>query len=220
MRNSQGRNVSVLFGFARTLVSLMDEGVSGIPGLTDQGFCLAAAFDSRTPTFRHKMYDKYKATREKAPEDLHDQVSLVEELLEALGIKALRVDGYEADDIIATLAAMCRKEKRRCYIISSDKDLLQLVGEGTWELRPRKSSGTGGGTGSGPAYELVGPGEVKAEWGVSAAKILDILSLIGDRSDIVPGVKGSAEKTAAKLMARYGSLDGIYRNIAAIEGST
>ncbi|MDR0643134.1 MAG: DNA polymerase I [Treponema sp.] len=220
LRNGQGRNVSVLFGFARTLVSLMDEGVSGVSGLTERGFCLAAAFDSRTPTFRHKMYDKYKATREKAPDDLHDQVPLVEELLEALGVKVLRADGYEADDIIATLAAMCRKEKRRCYIISSDKDLLQLVGEGTWELRPRKSSGTGGGTGSGPAYELVGPGEVKAEWGVAAAQILDILSLAGDSSDNIPGVKGIGEKTAAKLMARYGSLDGIYRNIAAIEGST
>ncbi|MDR2375222.1 MAG: DNA polymerase I [Treponema sp.] len=220
LRNGQGRNVSVLFGFARTLLSLMDEGVSGISGLMDRGFCLAAAFDSRTPTFRHKIYDKYKATREKAPDDLHDQVPLVEELLEALGVRVLRADGYEADDIIATLATMCRKEKRRCYIISSDKDLLQLVGEGTWELRPRKSSGTGGGTGGGPAYELVGPDEVKAEWGVSAAQILDILSLTGDSSDNIPGVKGIGDKTAAKLMARYGSLDGIYYNIAAIEGST
>ncbi|MDR3147556.1 MAG: DNA polymerase I, partial [Treponema sp.] len=219
LRNSQGRNVSVLFGFARTLLSLMDEGVAGVPGLTDRGFCLAAAFDSRTLTFRHKIYDQYKATREKAPEDLHDQVSLVEELLEALGIRALRVDGYEADDIIATLAAMSRREGRPCYIISSDKDLLQLVGEGTWELRPRKSSGTGGGTGSGPAYELVGPDEVKAEWGVAAGQILDVLSLAGDSSDNIPGVKGIGEKTAAKLMARYGSLDGIYQNIAGVEGS-
>ncbi|MDR2136356.1 MAG: DNA polymerase I [Treponema sp.] len=220
LRNSQGRNISVLFGFARTLLSLMDEGVAGVPGLTDRGFCLAAAFDSRTLTFRHKIYSQYKANREKAPEDLHDQVSLVEELLDALGVKALRVDGYEADDIIATLAGMCRREKRPCYIISSDKDLLQLVGEGTWELRPRKSSGTGGGTGSGPAYELVGPDEVKAEWGVAAGQILDILSLAGDSSDNIPGVKGIGEKTAAKLMARYGSLDGIYGNIAGIEGST
>jgi DNA polymerase-1 len=219
LRNSQGRNVSVLFGFARTLLGLMDEGTAGLSELTDGGYCLAAAFDSRTPTFRHRLYDKYKATREKAPEDLHDQVPLVEEFLEALGVRSLRVDGYEADDIMATLAARCRQEGRRCYIISSDKDLLQLVGGGTWELRPRKSSGTGGGTGSGPAYELVGPDEVKAEWGVSPVRILDLLSLIGDSSDNIPGVKGVGEKTAAKLMARYGSLDGIYENIAAIEGS-
>ncbi|MDR1025061.1 MAG: DNA polymerase I [Treponema sp.] len=216
LRNSRGHNVSVLVGFTRTLLSLMDEGGLGVPDALEKGFCLAAAFDSRTPTFRHKLYDQYKANREKAPEDLHDQVPLVEELLEALGVRALRVDGYEADDIIATLAGICRKEKRRCYIVSSDKDLLQLVGEGTWELRPRKSSGPGG---AGPAYELVGPDEVKAEWGVGADRILDLLSLVGDSSDNVPGVKGIGEKTAVKLMARYGSLDGIYKNIATVEGS-
>ncbi|MDR1972195.1 MAG: DNA polymerase I [Treponema sp.] len=216
LRNNQGRNVSVLTGFARTVVSLLDEGlpVEGAKGAMP--LCLAAAFDSRVPTFRHKLYAAYKATREKAPEDLHDQVPLVEELLEALGIRALRVDGYEADDIIATLAKMCRKEGRRCYILSSDKDLLQLVGEFTWELRPRKASSPG----SGPAYELVGPDEVKAEWGVSPARILDLLSLVGDSSDNIPGVKGVGEKTAIKLMARYGSLDAIYENIAGIEGST
>ncbi|MDR3172956.1 MAG: DNA polymerase I [Treponema sp.] len=217
LRNSQGRNVSVLVGFARTLLSLLDEGLSlsGENGeaVLSPPLCLAAAFDSLTPTFRHNLYAGYKATREKAPEDLHDQVPLVEELLEALGIRALRVDGYEADDIIATLAGICQKEKRRCYILSSDKDLLQLVGEETWELRPRKSAA------SGPAYELVGPNEVKAEWGVSPGRILDLLSLVGDSSDNIPGVKGVGEKTAGKLMARYGSLDGIYENIAGIEGS-
>jgi DNA polymerase-1 len=222
LRNSQGRNVSVLVGFARTLLTILDEGLSfpGEKGETAIGpaggaLCMAAAFDSRTLTFRHKLYPAYKATREKAPEDLHDQVPLVEELLEALGIRALRVDGYEADDIIATLAGLCRKEKRRCYILSSDKDLLQLVGDGTWELRPRKS----GGPASGPAYELVGPAEVKAEWGVSPGRILDLLSLVGDSSDNIPGVKGVGEKTAGKLMARYGSLEAVYENIAGIEGS-
>jgi DNA polymerase-1 len=219
LRNSQGRNISVLVGFARTLLSLLDEGLSlprsGEGGETVLGpgpLCVAAAFDSRTPTFRHKLYAAYKATREKAPEDLHDQVPLVEELLEALGIRALRADGYEADDIIATLARICQKEKRRCYILSSDKDLLQLVGETTWELRPRRSPGPA-------AYELVGPGEVKAEWGVPPGGILDFLSLVGDSSDNIPGVKGVGEKTAGRLMARYGSLDAIYENIAGIEGS-
>jgi DNA polymerase-1 len=223
LRNSQGRNVSVLVGFARTLLSLLDEGLS-LPGGKDGGtilgpaggpLCAAAAFDSRTPTFRHKLYAAYKANREKAPEDLHDQVPLVEELLEALGIRALRADGYEADDIIATLAGICRKEKRRCYILSSDKDLLQLVGEAAWELRPRKLSGPAAGSG----YEVVGPDEVKAEWGVGPGRILDLLSLVGDSSDNIPGVKGVGEKTASKLMARYGSLDAIYENIAGIEGS-
>jgi DNA polymerase-1 len=174
------------------------------------------------------MYSEYKATRQKAPEDLHDQVPLVEEVLTALGIPCLRVDGFEADDIIATLARKAQEEGRQCYILSSDKDLLQLVGRGTYELRPVKPSTPAGAgrTVSGNAeaqglpYELVGPAEVKSEWGVTADKMLELLSLTGDSSDNVPGVKGIGDKTAVKLMARYGSLDEIYKNIAGIEGAT
>ncbi|MDR2404346.1 MAG: DNA polymerase I [Spirochaetaceae bacterium] len=227
LRNTGGRNVSALFGFVRTLVSLIDEGA---PAADTDGTVLpefrrprrlAVVFDSRTPTFRHKKYPEYKATRQKAPEDLHSQVPLVEEVLRALKIPMLQAEGYEADDIIATLARRCQGEDRSCYILSSDKDLLQLVGKGTYELRPVKSrpSDAGGGTGGGLPYELVGPAAVRAEWGVPPEKMLDLLSLTGDSSDNVPGVKGVGEKTAIKLMARYGSLDEIYRNIAGIEGA-
>jgi DNA polymerase-1 len=241
LRNSTGKNISALFGFARALVSLLDEGApaaaedgagaenEGVSGSTVRAGPqrLAAVFDSRTPTFRHKKYSEYKANREKAPEDLHAQVPLVEELLSALGVPALRLDGFEADDIIATLAEKCKKEKRQCYILSSDKDLLQLVGKGIYELRPQKNpKGDAGGSAAGAgknsgglAWELVGPVEVKAEWGVIPEKMLDLLSLTGDSSDNVPGVKGIGEKTAVKLMARYGSLDEIYKNIAGIEGA-
>jgi DNA polymerase-1 len=226
LKNPKGENVSALFGFARTLVGLIDDGVpapagSGAPAKPQKPLRLAAAFDSRTPTFRHNMYAEYKATRQKTPEDLHAQVPLVEETLATLGVPALRVDGYEADDIIATLAETCRAEGRGCYILSSDKDLLQLVGGGVYQLRPQKSgskAGAGGMIGGIP-WDLTGPDEVKAEWGVSPGKILDLLSLVGDTSDNVPGVKGIGEKTAVKLMARYGSLDGIYKNLAAIEGA-
>ncbi|MDR1127758.1 MAG: DNA polymerase I [Treponema sp.] len=227
LRNPKGQNVSALFGYARTLVSLIDEGA---PAVDNKGrrlekpqkpLRLAAVFDSRTPTFRHKKYGAYKANRQKAPDDLHAQVPLVEEFLEALGVPSVRAEGYEADDVIATLAKMCRAEGRSCYIISSDKDLLQLVGQGAWELRPQRiKNETGGGSPGGLSYELVGPEEVKAEWGVSPELVLDLLSLTGDASDNVPGVKGIGEKTAVKLMARYGSLDGIYQNIAGIEGAT
>jgi len=227
LRNSAGRNVSALFGFARTVVSLLDDGapVANSEGkLQDQPLKplrLAAVFDSRIPTFRHKMYAEYKANRQKAPEDLHEQVPLVEEFLAALGLPGLRVDGFEADDIIATLAEKCRAENRQCYILSSDKDLLQLVGNGTFELRPAKiSRNESSASSSGFAWELLGPAEVKAEWGVEPQKVLDLLSLTGDASDNVPGVKGIGEKTAVKLMARYGSLDAIYKNLAAIEGAT
>ncbi|GHV94205.1 DNA polymerase I [Spirochaetia bacterium] len=232
LRNSTGRNVSALFGFSRTVVSLLNDGAPVADGARRDGNessnavlqktqRLAAIFDSRTPTFRHKMYSEYKANRQKAPDDLHEQVPLVEEFLTALGVPSLRVDGFEADDIIATLAEQCRAEKRQCYILSSDKDLLQLVGDGIFELRPVKTQkgDSGGGGSSGPSWELIGPEEVKTEWGVNPNRVLDLLSLTGDSSDNVPGVKGIGEKTAVKLMARYGSLDDIYKNIAAIEGS-
>jgi len=241
LKNNAGTNVSALFGFARTVISLLNDGA---PILKENGKpdsvspkLLAAVFDSRTPTFRHKMYSEYKATRQKAPDDLHSQVPLVEEFLAALNIPCLRADGFEADDIIATLAKKCQEEKRQCYILSSDKDLLQLVGNGTFELRPAKSpknaaasattpgaqnTGASGAPPSSAAtlgWEIIGPDEVKAEWGIPPEKMLDLLSLVGDASDNIPGVKGIGEKTAVEYMSRYGSLDGIYKNIAGISGS-
>ena len=214
LRNHANQNISALFGFARTIVSLLDEGApaAGEPSVLNKIKYLAVVFDSRVPTFRHKMYAEYKANREKAPEDLHAQVPLVEEFLSALGVPSLVCDGFEADDIIATLAEKCRAEKRQCYILSSDKDLLQLVGDGIWEMRPSKDANI--------RYDLIGPDEVKADWEVTPDKVLDLLSLTGDSSDNVPGVKGIGEVTAVKLMGRYGSLDGIYQNIAGIEGAT
>jgi DNA polymerase-1 len=228
LRNSAGRNVSALFGFARTVITLLDEGApvansrGKLSDKPEKPLRLAAVFDSRTPTFRHQMYPEYKANRQKAPEDLHEQVPLVEEFLTALGIKCLKVEGFEADDIIATLVEKCRADGRQCYILSSDKDLLQLVGGGIFALRPSKinRSGSDGISNSGPAWELIGPEEVKTEWGVEPGKILDLLSLAGDSSDNVPGVKGIGEKIAVKLLTRYSSMDEIYKNIAAIEGAT
>jgi DNA polymerase-1 len=163
LRNSRGQNVSALFGFARTLTSLLDDGAPAADGsgkllaLPQKPRRLAAVFDSPTPTFRHKQYPEYKATRQKAPEDLHAQVPLVEEFLAALKVPSLKADGFEADDIIATLAKRCRDEGRQCYILSSDKDLLQLVGDGAYQLRPPKGARTGEAGSSG-----VNSGSVKA----------------------------------------------------------
>jgi len=200
LRNNTGKNVSALFGFARTVISLIDDGA---PVADNDGkdlnhlkpVRLAAVFDSRTPTFRHKMYSEYKANRQKAPEDLHEQVPLVEEFLTALGVQSLKVEGFEADDIIATLAEKCRAEKRQCYILSSDKDLLQLVGGGVFELRPAKINRKNETAATpGPAWDLIGSDEVKEEWGVEPLKVLDLLSLTGDSSDNVPGIKGMEKK--------------------------
>ena len=215
LRNDAGENVSALFGFSRSVASLLADGapLAGEGAGRKPPELLAAVFDSRSPTFRHKMYADYKATRQKTPEDLRSQVPLVEEFLAALNVATLRADGYEADDVIATLAQRCKREGRQCYIISSDKDLLQLLGDGVYAARPSKARDDGG------AWEVLGAEQVKAEWGVPPEKILDLLSLCGDAPDNVPGVKGIGEKTAVELITRYGSLDEIYRNIASIPGA-
>lgn len=200
LTNPAGENVSALYGFFRTLHALFKE---YNPNL----FILA--FDSRTPTFRHELYPEYKANRQKTPEDLHAQIPLIEEILTALGLSLVRQDGFEADDIIATAAERCRSEGRPCRIISSDKDLMQLVGGPVSILRPGKTGG----------WDALGETEVRAEWGVSPRGMLDLLALTGDASDNIPGVKGVGEKTAVKLLETWGTLEGIYENADSITGA-
>ncbi len=198
LRSPSGANVGAAFGFFRFLFSLFDQRNPG---------AFAAVFDPKGKTFRHEMYAEYKATRQKTPEDLHAQVPLVEEILGELGVKCLRTEGYEADDLIATLAKQARDEGRECWVVSGDKDLLQLVRGSVKALRPD----------SGFSYSPYGKEEVQAEWGVPPERILDYLSLTGDQSDNVPGVKGIGDKTALKLMTEFGDLDSIYARIAEVK---
>lgn len=202
LTNQKNENISAVVIFFRNLKSLLDHYKPPF---------LIAAFDSRTPTFRHKMYPAYKATREKAPEDLHAQVPVIEKILTAFGVPVLRQDGFEADDIIATLAARCKKEGRHCRILSGDKDLLQLVDEQCMEMQPDKTNG---------GWETLGTKDVIAKWGVEPKRILDYLSLTGDAADNVPGVKGVGDKTALKLLTQYGSLDEIYAHQDELKGAT
>jgi len=198
LRNPRGENVSAVFGFFRSLFQLWEQ-------YSPKAF--AAVFDSTVPTFRHEAYPEYKATRQKTPEDLHAQVPMVEEILRQLGVPMLRADRYEADDLIAAAAERCRAEGRPCYIISSDKDLLQLVGGPVRALRPDRDQG----------FVLVGPAEVEAEWGVPPERILDYLSLTGDASDNVPGVPGVGDKTALKLLNEFGTFDAIWERLAEVK---
>ncbi len=200
LTNKAGENVSALYGFFRSLYAVLK---------TYQPQFFLAAFDSRTPTFRHELYAEYKATRDKTPEDLHAQIPHIERLLETLGLACFHKDGFEADDIIATLARRCEQEGRNCVIISSDKDLLQLVSGRVTVLKPDKSE----------ALAHCGIEEVKEHWGIAPTQILDYLSLIGDASDNIPGVKGIGPKTAVKLLSDYGSLDAIYAQLGSIAGS-
>jgi DNA polymerase-1 len=200
LTNPEGKNVSAVFGFFRALHALLAE---RSPEL------FLAAFDSRTPTFRHELYAEYKATRQKTPEDLHAQVPVIEEILTALGVPLLRQDGFEADDIIASVAEKARAEGRGCVIVSGDKDLMQLVGGTVSILKPGKAGG----------WEAVDAEGVRAEWGVGPELMLDLLSLTGDASDNVPGVRGVGDKTAVKLLSQYGTLDGVYEHAAEIPGA-
>jgi DNA polymerase-1 len=198
LKNAKGENVSAAFGFFRFLFNLFD---------THNPGAFAAVFDPKGKTFRHEMYPEYKANRQKTPEDLHAQVPLVEEILRELGLPVLRADGYEADDVIAALATQARAEGREAWIVSGDKDLLQLVGGSVKALRPDSNFG----------YKPYGVGEVEAEWGVSPERILDYLSLTGDASDNVPGVPGIGDKTALKLLTEFHSLDELYSRLVEVK---
>ncbi|MEN6499106.1 MAG: DNA polymerase I [Rectinema sp.] len=198
LRNSRGENVSAVFGFFRFLFSLVQQ---------KKPTLFVAALDSVGPTFRHNQFTPYKATRQKTPEDLTAQIPKIESILQALRVPTLRCEGYEADDIIATLAAQCAKEKRPCFIVSGDKDLLQLVGGKTMALRPSENF----------SFRELDASGVVEEWGVRPEQIGDYLALTGDASDNIPGVKGIGDKTAQKLISQFGSLDAIYNNLQNIE---
>ncbi|MCR5607288.1 MAG: DNA polymerase I [Treponema sp.] len=202
LTNEKGENVSAVFGFFRNIRNILKN---------YNPRYMVAAFDSKTPTFRHEMYEAYKATRNKTPDDLHAQVAWIEDILKTLGIPTIRCDGYEADDIIASIASKCEKENISCKILSGDKDLMQLVGKSTTILKPSKSSSGG--------WEECDKDGVIAEWGVEPEQMLDMLSLMGDTADNIPGVQGVGFKTAAKLLNEYKSLDNIYSNVESIKGA-
>lgn len=200
LTDSKGRNISALFGFFRNLHSLLQH---------YKPKTLVVALDSISKTFRHEMYSEYKATRQKTPDDLHAQIPWIEEILAALGVPAIRVEGYEADDVIATIATKAVAAGKTCRILSGDKDLMQLVCDDVQILKPDHSD----------VWKVVGKEGVKAEWGVPPEKLLDLLSFYGDTADNVPGVKGVGVKTACKLLDEYGSLEGIYENAQEIGGA-
>lgn len=200
LTNKDGNNVSAIFGFFRNLHSILKH--------YNPQF-IACAMDSKTATFRHKMYKEYKATRNKTPEDLHAQIPWIDEILTDLGIPVLQCDGYEADDIIATVAKKCAQQGKSCRILSGDKDLMQLVTETTQILKPDHAD----------VWKVTGPQGVQAEWGVPPEQLLDLLSLYGDSADNIPGVQGVGVKTAGKLLEQYKNLDGIYEHIDEIKGA-
>lgn len=196
LRDMEGNNVSALYGFFSTLLMIIREYGPDY---------LVVAMDTAAPTFRHEMYVPYKANRDAAPEDLHSQVPKIHEVLEAANIPHIGMDGWEADDIIASLTTCASKQGIQSIMVTGDKDLLQLVNPDVFALRPPRKGEK--------KYRLVGPDEVEEDFGIRAEQVIDYLSLIGDSSDNVPGVAGIGPKGAVKLLQEYGDLDTIYSHI-------
>lgn len=192
-----GNNISAYYGFFQTLFHILKEN-------TMDG--LAVTMDERTPTFRHVMYPEYKANREKAPDDLHKAVEPIRETLKKMNIPVVSKCGFEADDVMASLAKRAEEEGWRTVIVSGDKDLCQLVGGSVSILRPPKKKGES-------RYSVLDRDGVKEEYGVYPEQIVDYLSLLGDAADNVPGVSGIGEKSAVRLLSEYVTLEGIYRHL-------
>lgn len=167
---------------------------------------VAVAFDVSTPTFRHKMYDAYKAGRHSMPDELRQQLPVVKNILHLLGIKTIECDGWEADDILGTLACQCRKNGDECFIATGDRDSLQLAHDGVKVLLARTKS-----------TDVMDENAIMQEYGVTPQQLIQVKALQGDSSDNIPGVQGVGPKTALDLIAKYGSVDYIYENLDILE---
>ncbi len=190
--NSRGENTSAVYGFLLSMLALMEE---------HQPDYLAVVFDPPPPTFRHQMFPDYKATRERMPDDMRSQLPLINELLDAMGVRRLMVRGFEADDVIGTLAGQAAgRGGMEVFLVTGDKDFMQLVEPGVSMLtfaRPGEDA------------EIIDAGRVQEKMGVPPERVVDFLGLAGDSSDNVPGVPGVGPKTALKLLAEYGTIEGI-----------
>lgn len=193
--NSRGENTSAIFGFVNTLMKILND---------EKPEHIAVVFDTREPTFRHVMYGPYKATREKMPEDMSGQMEKLKEVVKAFNVPCLELPGYEADDIMGTLARRAERARIDTFLVTGDKDFMQLVSDHIRMYRPGKR---------GDDWEIVDETGVLEKFGVAPGLVIDVLGLIGDKSDNVPGVHGIGEKTAIPLVREFGSIESIIANI-------
>ena len=196
-----GINTSATFGFFNFLLELLE---------LEKPTHLAVVFDPEGPTFRHEMYPPYKAQRPPMPEDLRKSVPYIKSIIEGLGIKSIVVSGFEADDVIGTLAKRGEKEGFQVYMITPDKDYAQLVSERVFMYKPGRA---------GNKSEVWGIPEVLDHFGIERVEqVIDILGLMGDTADNVPGCDGVGPKSAATLIYKYGSIEGVYQHIDELKG--
>ena len=199
--NSRGENTSAIFGFVVTLEDLIKR---------IKPTHMAVAFDPAGPTFRHEAYEQYKAQRQETPEDIRWAVPRIKQLLEAMNIPVLDVPGYEADDVIGTLAHKAENDGFEVYMATPDKDYGQLVTDHVFMYRPRHNGG----------FEKLGPQEVCEKYGIQNQKqVIDLLGLMGDSSDNIPGCKGVGEKTAVQLLQQFGSIENLLANTDQLKGA-
>ena len=198
--NSKGENVSAVFGFINTLLDIMH---------TYEPTHIAVAFDTHGPTFRHEEYPEYKATRDETPEGVRTAVPHIRNLLNAFNIPVLEYPGFEADDVIGTLARTAEKQGFDTYMVTPDKDYAQLVDEHTFMLKP----------GMGRSGELLDIPKILEQWNVEKVEqVIDILGLAGDTADNIPGIPGIGPKTAQKLIAQFGSVENLLENTDQLKG--
>lgn len=200
LTTKDGRYTNAIYGFMNIFYKLCDE-------LHPDS--VAFAFDLKAPTFRHKMYDEYKAGRKPMPPELAEQMPVLKDLLRALGYKIVTKEGYEADDILGTLAFSC-KEGDECYIATGDRDSLQLVGDNVKVLLASTKMGR-------HETNIYDVKRIKDDYGVTPHQLIDIKALMGDSSDNIPGVSGVGQKTAQSLISELGSIQNIYDNIDTID---
>lgn len=193
LTNSKGVNTSAIFGFTSTIMKILEE---------EKPDYIGVVFDSHKPTFRHIKYKEYKATREKMPQELVEQLSAIEEIVKAFNIPFIIKEGFEADDIIGTLVVKASKADFESFIVSGDKDFMQLISPNIKMYNLKKGE-----------KEIIDEEEVFKKFGIKPDKIPDIFALTGDTSDNIPGVLGIGEKRAVELINKYSSLENIFQNI-------
>ena len=201
LTNAEGLHTNAVYGFLNILFKILDE---------EKPDYLTVAFDVHAPTFRHKMYDAYKGTRKPMAEELRQQVPLMKEMLQAMGVRIIEKEGYEADDIIGTIAKRSEKEGLVVSVVSGDRDLLQLATDHI-KIRIPKTKRTG------TEIEDYNAADVKERYRVTPVQFIDVKALMGDTADNIPGVPGIGEKTATNLIVAYGSIEEAYAHVDEIK---
>lgn len=199
--NSKGFNTSAILGFVNTLEEVLKK---------ENPSHIGVAFDPAGPTFRHEAYEQYKAQREETPEAIRLSVPIIKDIIRAYRIPILEVPGYEADDVIGTLATEAGRQGITTYMMTPDKDYGQLVSENVFMYRPKHTGG----------FEVMGIEQVKAKFDIqSTQQVIDMLGLMGDASDNIPGCPGVGEKTAQKLISEFGSIENLLEHTDQLKGA-